>query len=509
MNTVPQGSADASLTIKGSDSDIIVKREILGQFIEHLGLCIENGIWTYDQSTKEMLEPPLDRVRKDLFDAIDALHVPLLRWPGGCFSDTYHWKDGIGPREHRPKRKNRAWGGIKNIIGPLGPEERNHFGTDEFITLCEKLGTKAMINVNYGSGTPEEAAEWVQHVGGTRAPIWGIANEIYGWWETGHAKTPDDYARRYLEFVTPMKAADPTIKLLAVGHNWNSNWNRTVLAGIKGNVDYLSIHLYFQNPNPLKLISKNPIPRTETMYYCEINSSRAYERLIEQTEADIDAVYVGATDKCKIAFDEWNIWTSFKQIVRADTPSYNLVDGLWCALIINLLIRHTARIGIANYAQLVNVIGLILTYDDVIVLTPQYHVFKLFGDLMQERLMQIAVTCDLVASKKFTNEFPAESAPTIDAAATISDDGNTIAVFVINKHFKESRRVTINFNENVDKRSLSNGTAWILTHDDPFAANTRENPQEIALQEFAIQASTPLTFDIPAHSLIGIRLQLQ
>ena len=107
MNPVLQEPAEVSLTIKASNTDILVNRDILAQFIEHLGMCIENGIWTYKPSKKEMLDAPLDRVRKDLFDAIDALKIPLLRWPGGCFSDTYHWKDGIGmPREKRPTRKN-------------------------------------------------------------------------------------------------------------------------------------------------------------------------------------------------------------------------------------------------------------------------------------------------------------------------------------------------------------------------------------------------------------------
>jgi alpha-L-arabinofuranosidase len=511
MNLVSQEPAEASLTIKASNTDILVNRDILAQFIEHLGMCIENGIWTYNPSTKEMLDAPLDRVRKDLFDAIDALKIPLLRWPGGCFSDTYHWKDGIGsPRENRPRRKNRAWGGIRNILGPLGPMERNHFGTDEFLALCEKLGTKALINVNYGSGTPEEAAEWVKYIGAERAPIWGIANEIYGIWETGHAKTPEEYASRYLEFAKAMKAADPGIKLLAVGHNWNSAWNRAVLIGTKGYIDYLSIHLYFQTrSNPLKLISSNPIPRTEAMYYCEINSHLAYERLVQQTEADIDAIYGDAPDKCKIAFDEWNIWTTFKQIIRADAPSYNLMDGLWCALILNMLVRHAATIGMANYAQLVNVIGLILTYDDAIVLTPQYHVFKLYGDLLQEKLLHVDVKCDAVASKKFTSEFPAENAPVIDAMATISKDGNMISVFVVNKHFKESRRVTITFDENAGLKNSPTVSAWIMTHDDPFIANTLEKPNEIGLHELTIPAGTHMTIDMPAHSLVGIKMQVQ
>ncbi|MBN2150025.1 MAG: hypothetical protein JW839_01135, partial [Candidatus Lokiarchaeota archaeon] len=416
-----QGSRPARILLETEKERYPVDRKILGHFIEHLGRCIENGIWMYDETARPLLgKAPLERVPRDLLDAIKPLRVPVLRWPGGCFSDGYHWRDGVGPREGRPARRNRAWGGIKNYKYKLGPRERNHFGTDEFLALCDELGCDAYINVNYGSGTPDEAAAWVAHARARseRARIWGIANEIWGYYETGFEPSPRSYAKRYLEFAGAMKAVDPGIKLVAVGWSGHPKWNRPLLEGIKGHVDYLSIHLYFGNkPSIPFLLSRKPLPATEEFYNTEVNSAAALEKLIESTIQDIDAAY-GKDDPslCKIAFDEWNVWSSMAQVYRADAPHYRLVEGVWTALVLNAFIRHADAVEIANFAQLVNAIGLILTYDDKVVLTPQYHAMRMYGDALQELALPASVDCtETITSKAFSRDFPAATSAVVDA----------------------------------------------------------------------------------------------
>jgi alpha-N-arabinofuranosidase len=513
MEDHKQGTPPARILLHKDNKRVPVDRKILGHFTEHLGRCIENGIWMYDETSRPLLgEAPLERVPRDLLDVLKPIAIPVLRWPGGCFADTYHWKDGIGPREARPVRKNKAWGGIKNYKYKLGPDERNHFGTDEFLALCEKLDCEAIININYGSGTPDEAAAWVAHARAKskRATIWGIANEIWGWYETGYERTPESYAARYLEFARAMKAADHGgIKLMAVGWSGHARWNRVLLERLKGHVDYLSIHLYFGNkPSIPFLLSEKPLPASETFYYVEMNSVVAYEKLIERTIEDIDAVY-GKDDpaRCKIAFDEWNVWSSMAQIYRADAPHYRLVDGIWTTLVINTFIRHADVVELANFAQLVNTIGLVFTYDDKVVLTPQYHAMKLYGDALQELALPVSVDCaTTITSKKYSRDFPATTSPTVDATATISKDGKHVSIFVVNKHFAGRTQVTISLADGQKIEVDGEPRVAILTHDDPFACNTKEEPACITLQshEVAVESGS-LLVDMPPHSALSIQ----
>ena len=185
---------------------------------------------------------------------IDALEVGMLRFPGGCFADCYHWRDGVGPPELRPTRENRHWGGV----------EMNHFGTDEFMALCRRLGCQPVLCVNFGENDEQEAAAWVEYCNGPAdSPMgalraanghpepygvdwWDIGNESFAEWEIGHCG-PQEYARRYLRFAKAMRAKDPSIRLIACGGDGNSldqHWNRTVLPLIRGHVDVLGLHIY-------------------------------------------------------------------------------------------------------------------------------------------------------------------------------------------------------------------------------------------------------------------------
>ncbi|MFX0101958.1 MAG: alpha-L-arabinofuranosidase C-terminal domain-containing protein [Candidatus Hodarchaeota archaeon] len=515
---------------------IKLSRFILGHFIEHLGLCIENGIWTYDDTSNELLgKEKLERVRKDLFQVIEALNPPIIRYPGGCFSDTYHWKDGIGPRETRPVRKNKAWGGYKNTLYKLGPKERNHFGTDEFLTLCDELGAAPYLNVNFGSGTPEEAAEWVEYVNGGantvggklrrenghvepyNVKIWGIANEIYGFWEIGdYRNKPREYGEKYLEFARVMKESDPTIELVAVGHDGSSDWNRPLLEVIKDEVDYLSIHKYFgMKPGILGAIQfflkKSPFPATEAFYYILLNSPCTYDKLITSAEEDITSALGGdGLERCKIAFDEWNIWASGYQGYRADKPPVTLREGLWTTLILNTFFRHGHSIGMANFSQLVNCLGMILTYEDGVVLTPHYLAFKMYVDGWQPWLVPVDIDCDAITSEVFSKVFPAETAPLLDSIALTSEDGKQLSIFCVNKHFSNGVECEFDIEGNDAFEAVEEVEACILTNDSPFAFNSREKPKEVELQKEKIKIKgLQFVHELPPHSVCCFKMEIK
>ncbi|MHA1268240.1 MAG: alpha-L-arabinofuranosidase C-terminal domain-containing protein [Candidatus Helarchaeota archaeon] len=505
--------------------DVKISRLLLGHFIEHLGMCIENGIWLYKNTGQPLMKPPLDRVRVELFELMKDINPPVIRYPGGCFSDTYHWKDGIGPRDLRPIRKNKAWGGIKSLFGifkdyNIGPIERNHFGTFEFLTLCERLMSEKYININFGSGTPQEAADWVEYANGSPnstygrkrvddghlepffVKFWGIGNEIFGWWEKGHCKFAEVYAKKYLEFARAMKNVDPNIKLMGVG--WNSKWNRTFLELTKGWVDFLTVHIYLPVLNLLKYIfSTKPLPEKEKVYYSILNSPYLVDELLTKTEQDITSVYGSdGFNKVKIALDEYNIWYRWIQVRRADKAYYTLRDGLWTACVINTLIKHAKFVGMANFAQMVNTLGMILTYDDKIIVNPHYLIFKMYSDAWIEdaQLISAKVECPDIISEKFGN-IPILMRPVLDVASMISKDMKYLTLFIINKHLTDSIEVLIEFDSNLGFSPNKTVNEQILTHKNPFITNTRENPNEIKLKskDFEIEGNS-FKHIIPAHS---------
>jgi alpha-N-arabinofuranosidase len=211
-----------------------VDRRIFGSFIEHLGRCIYGGV--YEEGS------PLSDTRgfrKDVLDAARGLRIPILRWPGGNFVSGYHWLDGVGPRDKRPRRTELAW----------DAEESNRFGTNEFIEYCRVLGTEPYICVNMGSGTMDEAQAWVEYCNGTgntawadlrrqhgypephRVRYWGLGNEMYGSWQIGNTSA-HDYVKKARAFALMMKRTDPSIQLIGCGHNGWSEWDEIVLSGL-------------------------------------------------------------------------------------------------------------------------------------------------------------------------------------------------------------------------------------------------------------------------------------
>jgi alpha-N-arabinofuranosidase len=400
--------------------------KIYGNFIEHLGRCIDGGIFEEGSPLSDS-----NGYRKDVFEAVRKLNVPLLRWPGGNFVSNYHWRDGLGPRDERPRRLEMAWGTI----------ESNRFGTHEFLDYAEKLKTEPYVCVNLGTGTWTEAQEWVEYVNSSqdtamtrlrkkngrqepwKVTYWGLGNEMDGPWQMGH-RSADDYGKYALEAAKLMKWTDPNIKLIAAGSSHFAQgidwigWNRTILEHLKRHIDYLAIHLYVGN--------------RDNDYYEFLSSSLDLNDRIKTTEGVINAALSGEprSRKIYIAWDEWNVWYrargSQQRGRRILEERYNLEDALVVATFLNSFINHAHIIKIANMAQLVNVIAPIFTSEQGMFLQTIYYPLQLFASHNRGRALELFVDCPKYESKRFG------PAPYLDASASLEQD--SLVLNVVNRH---------------------------------------------------------------------------
>src|SRR5919202_4109339 len=347
-----------------------VDRRIFGSFIEHLGRCIYGGV--LDEGS-----PLADAhgLRKDVLEAAPALRIPILRWPGGNFVSGYHWTNGVGPIDRRPRRMELAWRG----------EEPNRFGTDEFIRYCRVLGAQPYVCVNMGSGTMEEAQAWVEYCNGTgdtywanlrrengykepfNVKYWGLGNEMYGEWQIG-ALSAEDYVRKAREFAKVMRWTDPSIALVGCGLSGLTDWDRVVIEGLAPFVDYHSVHIYTGSED----------------YWSNVLAPHQADRALRTTRAMIErARYEQRIDHpIHVAYDEWNVWFRERGQTSGLEERYTLSDALAVATYLNVFARHSETVKIANLAQMVNVIAPIRTGEDGLFLQTIYYPLKLCAEQM-------------------------------------------------------------------------------------------------------------------------------
>ncbi len=498
-----------------------INQMIYGNFVEHLGQCINNGLWAYKPVNVPLVDsnPRLLGMRQDVLQASKDLGISILRAFGGCYSDVYHWKDAIGPYINRKIVRNKAWGqGIKRVIVGLGPKIKNFFGTDEFLTFCEEIRAEPYLNVNYGTGTPEEAADWVEYCNGSEdteygllrvkngrkkpynVKFWGIANEIYGWWEKGHEKYPENYADNYLKFAKAMREKDPSIKLIACGCQ-KEGWNQTLLKKLGEDwIDYLSIHKYLPGLRTSFLRSKHP--HNNRLYYALIASPILFEDIISETWKDITTA-LGKETHVRIAFDEWGVWYLLTDVIRTN---YNLLDGIWTALILMIFQKMSNHCPIANWAQLINCIGTFNSDPNGIVLTPVYLALKMFVDHSYNNIIEgVEVSCDVFNSEKYAHIPKFQNTPFIACNATVSDKSDNLAIILVNKHFIENRiaKLKINgFNPNDE------GTIIELNSESTNDYNTKNNRDKIQLKDRRVHNfKQEIKIKLPAHSVTILKLK--
>ena len=387
---------DATAILKPQDANTVIPKEIYGQFAEHLGSCIYQGLWV----GKDSDIPNIDGYRKDVFDALKELQIPVLRWPGGCFADEYHWMDGVGPQENRPRLVNNNWGGTV---------EDNSFGTHEFLNLCEMLGCEPYVSANVGGGTVEEMAKWVEYMTSNsnstmaelrrkngRDKAWkvkylGIGNESWG---CGGQMRPEYYADLYRRYsIYARNYDDNKLYKVASGANGDdANWTKVCMDRIGNLMPGISVHYYavrnWENHGSATKFDTNT-------YYDNMERALYMEDLISKHEAVMDKY--DPERKIDLLVDEWGTWwdeepgTTRGHLFQQQT----MRDAIVASTTFDIFHKHTARVKMANIAQVVNVLqATILTRGKEMVLTPTYHVFKMYKPHMDATYIPATIKCE-------------------------------------------------------------------------------------------------------------------
>ena len=498
---VRAAEATATLTLDASKPGAVINKNIYGQFAEHLGTCIYGGIWVGPTSPI----PNTRGIRNDVIAALKQLQVPVLRWPGGCFADEYHWRDGIGPREKRPAMINTHWGGVV---------EDNSFGTHEFLDFCELIGADPYVCVNVGSGTVQEAMEWIEYMtsdakspmanlrrANGRAEPWkvkfiAVGNESWG---CGGNMRPEYYAdefRRYNTFIKNYPGSHPY--RVAGGSNGNDfNWTEVLMANAAKYMNGLSLHWYTL-PTGNWQRKGSATEFDEAAWMSTLQHTLHMEELLTKHSAIMDKY--DPQKRVGLVVDEWGTWYD-------PTPGTNpgflqqqnsLRDAIVAGLNLHLFQNHAERVSMANIAQMVNVLqAMILTDQEKMVLTPTYHVFEMY------RVHMGATSLPLVLS---TPDYVlgAEMIPAISAAAS-RDPAGKIHVSLVNANPHEPITVTAKL-AGVNAKGVS---GRVLTAPAMDSHNTFAAPEVVKPAKFdgAKLAGDTLTINLPAKSIVVLELE--
>lgn len=468
---------------------------LFGNFAEHLGRMIYGGI--YDEGN------PLsdkDGYRTDVIGAVKKLGVSILRYPGGNFSSGYNWTDGIGPKDQRPVRIDLAWNAL----------ETNRFGTDEFLRYCERIGAEPYICINGGLGTVDEARHWVEYANeprhtywadqrrknGREAPYgvkyWGLGNEIDGPWQLGH-KNAEDYVKFAREAAKAMRLVDGSIKLIASGSsNYGADWlgwNRTVVAGLRDEIDYIALHTYIGNRD-------NDLEKF-------LGASQRIDDYIETTAASIKAAQVGQRNprRIDIAYDEWNVWyrTGNKEHLE---EIYNFEDALAMGMFFNSFFRHADVVKIANLAQMVNVIAPIMTNNQGLFLQPTYFPIAEYG----KQRGNVALNA-WVASPTYT--LNGVQLPYLDVSSTYNAKDRAVYVNVLNR--SKSRDIAARI-ENQEGTLTPNVSLWQMDYPNLKATHTFGDDKNVIPKTGSVTTTLEkngFSYTFPAHSLTILHLRLE
>lgn len=486
-----------------------IEPEVYGHFSEHLGRCIYEGIYVGENSGI----PNENGMRTDVVEALKELKVPVLRWPGGCFADEYHWKDGIGDKTGRKKMINTHWGGVV---------EDNSFGTHEYMELCRQLGCKTYINGNLGSGTVQEMSEWVEYMtfngvspmadlraaNGRKEPwtvdFFGVGNENWG---CGGNMTPEHYANEYRRYQTYVRNYDKnkSIKKVCCGANVDDYyWTERVLKtafdhGKKfhGFMDYLSLH-YYVHPEGWKRKGSATV-FSDKVWYKTLYKALCMDELVTRHGQIMDKY--DPEKKIGMCVDEWGAWYTNEP---GTNPGFlyqqNTVrDALIAGITLNIFNKHCDRVKIAALAQMVNVLqAVLLTEGADMVKTPTYHVMHMYRYHQGAELLESAVTgAGETGTKKWR-------VPKITESVSKDKDG-IITVTLNNLSIETSEDININLAGTGYKVT----EAKIVTNHNIRAYNTFEAPGEVTEQDFRdyTENNGKISVKLPAGSVTMLRIQ--
>ena len=449
-----------------------IRKELQGHFSEHLGRCIYGGVYVGENSEI----PHENGMRKDVVQALKDIKIPVLRWPGGCFADEYHWKDGIGPKESRKKMINTHWGGVT---------EDNSFGTHEFMELCRQLGCEPYVNGNVGSGTVQEMSEWVEymtmegvspmadqrrqngHEAAWKLPFFGVGNESWG---CGGNMTAEHYAneyRRYQTYVRNYRPGERIYKIACGPGDFNSEWTDTLMKVAGRFMDGLSVH-YYTVPHDWNH-KGHALGFNREDYLDTLKKALDVERMIRTHEVVMDRY--DPEKRVGMIVDEWGTWFDVEE---GTNPGFlyqqsSMRDAMVAALTLNIFNKHCDRIHMANIAQLVNVLqSVILTEGPRMLLTPTYFVFKLYKDHQENDLLESVLIPD----------GPEGDLPILQESSSVDAEG-AVHVTLVNPSLDDARDVQITLGE----KAIPGACARILTGD-MNAHNTFDEPDAVKDEAF-------------------------
>lgn len=488
------------IQLKQDTSNTIISKHLYGHFAEHLGRCIYDGFFVGDNNNKI---PNIDGVRKDIIDALKKLKIPNLRWPGGCFADTYHWKNGIGPKESRASIVNTNWGNVT---------EDNSFGTHNFLNMCELLGAEPYLSGNVGSGTVQELIDWVQYtnfenkspmsdlrkINGREKPwnvkFWGIGNEAWG---CGGNMKPEYYANEYRKYTTFLTST-PNAKLFKIAsgasggdYNWTEVLMKNIPVSMLGGV---AMHHY----STVEWRAKGSASDfTEKQYFATIKSALLMDTFVTNHSAIMDKY--DPKKKVALVVDEWGGWYD---VEPGTNPGFlyqqnTMRDAMIAGVTLNIFNNHADRVRVANLAQCVNVLqAVILTKEEKMILTPTYHVMEMYNVHQDATLIPLAI---------HSNDYVFENQKLQSVSASASKDKNGLThISLVNIDANQKQDIVIDLGDKkyngVNGRILSSGKIQDF--------NSFENPNKIvpvAFKDFKLN-NNQLSVTLPPFSVAVLEL---
>ncbi|MFC6998380.1 alpha-N-arabinofuranosidase [Rufibacter roseus] len=481
---------------------ITISKHIYGHFAEHLGRCIYGGFYVGEDNTKIS---HTNGIRNDVVAALKKLKIPNLRWPGGCFADTYHWKDGVGPKEKRPTIVNTWWGGVT---------ENNSFGTHDFLNMCEMLGAEPYLSGNVGSGTVQELIDWVQYVNfAGKSPMsdwrrqngrdqpwnvkyWGIGNEAWG---CGGNMTPEYYANLYRQYATYMTGFADAKNMFRIASGASSNdynWTEVLMKNIPANlISGMALHHY----SVIDWDKKGPAATfTEQQYFTTLQRAWQMEELVTKHSAIMDKY--DPQKNIALVVDEWGGWYD---VQPGTNPGFlfqqnTIRDAMIAGMTLNIFNNHAERVRMANLAQAINVLqAVILTDEEKMILTPTYHVMEMYNVHQDATLIPLNLkTTDFVQGQ--------EKLPAVTGSASKDASGRTHISFT-NIDSRKNQKVTLELKGS----KLSSVTGRVLASKAIQDHNTFQEPDKVKPAPFkdAKLKKNTLEVTLPPASVVVLELK--
>ncbi|HEX7904116.1 MAG TPA: alpha-L-arabinofuranosidase C-terminal domain-containing protein [Chitinophagaceae bacterium] len=488
--------------LNGYEPKTTISRHIYGQFAEHLGRCVYDGFWI----TNAPAGNTGNRFRMDVVNALKKIKVPNLRWPGGCFADEYHWSDGIGPGDQRPKTINTTWGMVT---------EDNSFGTHEFLELCKLIGCEPYMAGNVGTGSPKEMANWIEYLNfngdsklanqrranGQNDPykvsFWGVGNENWGCGGNMTAEYYSNLYKQYANFCENYPGA-PLKKIVGGANAGDYNWTEVCMKNIPLNQMWgISIH-YYTVPTGNWSNKGSATQFNEKEYFTALSRAYVIEDIVTRNEAIMNRY--DPQKRVALCVDEWGIWTNAEP---GTTEAFlfqqnSLRDALVAGTTLNIFNNHSERVRMANLAQAVNVLqALILTEGNKMLLTPTYHVFDMYKVHQDAKLLPV----------QFSSPDYVNGTEKIQAVNISASQDSTGAIHISLVNLDPSKKITV--------RTTLNGLNWksiegqVLTSAKFNDINTFSRPDLVKPVKFsgAKKEGNDLIVELPAQSIVVLELK--